>query len=428
MVISLNEKNKDKYSHMIMTRSDEGEKAMSFHAGNGELVVEPEQAVVFLQQLIRLNSVNPPGNEEQVAHFIATHFANVPGCKVRLVSIASGRSNVEIVFGSKQKTLPALLFTGHLDTVSPGELSNWTHDPFAADMVDEKIYGRGAADMKGGVAAIVLALEALARSSTELACDVIFLGTVGEEVDQAGACVFLNEGKMEGVGAVIVGEPTNGDLGPAHKGALYIRLSTYGRTAHGSTPEQGVNAVKHMITLVDHIEKHVDLVAPAHALLKPPTLTLTTLSGGIQTNVIPDRAQATFDIRTVPGLDHDFVIRQVKQGIAELTQRLPGFRAEMEILNNRPPVSTPTESPLMGLAQQVYRDILGRQPIIRAPNFYTDASVLSIPRQIPTLIYGPGDDRLAHQPDEFIDVSAYLSSIYFYYHLAKRYGQIGQTG
>jgi succinyl-diaminopimelate desuccinylase len=400
---------------------------VNLHAGEGELVVKPEQAVAFLQQLIRLNSVNPPGNEEKVAHFIATYFANVPGCSVRLVSVSPGRSNIEIVFGSKRKTLPALLFTGHLDTVAPGELSNWTYNPFAASMVDEKIYGRGAADMKGGIAAIVLALEALARSSIELACDVIFLGTVGEEVDQAGACAFLKEGKMENVGAVIVGEPTNGDLGPAHKGVLYLRLSTYGRTAHGSTPEQGVNAVKHMITLVDHIEKHVALAAPPHALLTPPTLTLTTLSGGIQTNVIPDYAQATLDVRTVPGLEHDFVIHQVKQAIAALTQHLPGFRAEMEVLNNRPPVSTPAEAPLMTLAQQVYRDVLGRQPIIRAPSFYTDASVLSISRQIPTVIYGPGDDHLAHQPDEFIRVDAYLASIHFYYHLAKKYGQMVQT-
>lgn len=398
---------------------------MSFPANHEAFVVEPGQAVIFLQELIRLNSVNPPGNEEQIARFIATHFAHVPGCSARVVPVTPGRSNVELVFASKRKTLPALLFTGHLDTVAPGNLSNWTHDPFAASMVDGKIYGRGAADMKGGVAAIVLALEALARSSTELACDVFFLGTAGEEVDQVGACAFLADGKMEDVGAVIVGEPTNGDLGPAHKGALYLRLSTYGRAAHGSTPEQGVNAVKHMITLVDYIEKHVALVAPPHALLTPPTLTLTTLSGGIQTNVIPDRAQATLDIRTVPGLEHDFVIRQVKQAIAELARRLPGFRAEMEILNDRAPVSTPGEAPLMALAQQVYQDILGCQPIIRAPSFYTDASVLSISRQIPTVIYGPGDDRLAHQPDECIQVDAYIDSIRFYYHLAKRYGQIG---
>lgn len=129
---------------------------------------------------------------------------------------------------------------------------------------------------------MALTLEALARSSTELACDGMFLGTVAEKVDQVGASAFLNDGKMEHVGAVIVGEPTNGDLEPAHKKALYVRLSTYGRTAHGSTPEQGVNAIKHLITLVDSIEKHVAFVAPIHALLKPPTLTLTTFSGGFK--------------------------------------------------------------------------------------------------------------------------------------------------
>lgn len=129
--------------------------------------------------------------------------------------------------------------------------------------------------------------------------------------------------------------------------------------------------------------------------------------------MIPDRAQATFDIRTVPRLEHDVVIRQVIQVIAELTQHLPGFRAEMDILNNRPPVSTPTEAPLVVMAQQVYRDILGRQAIIRAPNFYTDTSVLSIPHQIPTFIYGPGDDRFAHQPDECSSIDAYVASIHF---------------
>lgn len=397
---------------------------MSVRASDGEMVVDLERSVAFLQQLIRLNSVNPPGNEDSIARFIATHFADVPRCTVRLVSISPGRSNVEIVLGSPKATLDALLFTGHLDTVSSGDLSNWKHDPFAADLVDEKIYGRGASDMKGGVAAMVLALEALAHADTDLACDVIFLGTAGEEVDQIGARAFLNDGNMKRVGAVVVGEPTNGDLGSAHKGALYLRLSTYGRTAHGSTPEQGVNAVKHLITLVNQIEKHVRLVAPTHALLGPPTLTLTTFSGGIQTNMIPDRAHATFDIRTVPGLDHTFVIRQVQGIIADLTQHLPGFCAEMEVLNDRPPVSTSTEIPLMALARQVYRDISGRQAVFRAANYYTDASVLSVPHQIPTLIYGPGDDRVAHQPDEFIQVEAYLASIHFYYHLAKRYGRI----
>lgn len=208
-----------------------------------------------------------------VARCIGHHFDQIPRCDVTLVPIAPGRANIEIVFGAKRKTRPPLLFTGHLDTVAPGDLANWTHDPFVAALIDGKIYERGAADMKGGVAAMVLALAALTRSPVELACDVIFLGTVGEEVDQAGARSFVDRGRMEGGGAVVVEEPTNGDLGPAHKGALYLRLSTYGRAAHGSTPEQGVNAINHMITLVDRVEKHVDVAAPAHPLLTPPTLT-----------------------------------------------------------------------------------------------------------------------------------------------------------
>jgi succinyl-diaminopimelate desuccinylase len=382
-----------------------------------------QEAIKFLQDMLRLVSVNPPGEEEAVAELIARRFEDVPNCSVELVSLAPGRSNVEIVLKAANPSAPPLLLTGHLDTVAPGDLSNWTHDPFAAELVDGKIFGRGASDMKGGVAAMVLALEALGREKAELAADVIFLGTVGEEVDSAGARHFFDRGRTEGVGAVVVGEPTAGDLIPAHKGALWLRLSTKGRTAHGSTPELGVNAIQHMFRLVEQLEEQLELAAPPHPLLRPPSMALTTFGGGVQTNVIPDRSQATLDIRTVPGLEHETILRKVNQVIERLSQKIPDFSAQVEVLNDRPPISTPPQAELITVAQAVYRDVTGREPKLRAANYYTDASALSVAAQIPTLIYGPGDDRLAHQPDEFVTVVDYLESIRFYYRLIKRYGQ-----
>ena len=290
--------------------------------------------------------------------------------------------------------------------------------------MDGCIYGRGTCDMKGGVATMLLALEALQRAKVELAADVIFLGTVGEEVDSAGARHFFDRGRMEGVGAVIVGEPTGNDLIPAHKGALWLRLSTSGRTAHGSTPELGVNAVRHMMALIEQVEEQLELAAPAHPLLKPPTLALTTIDGGVQTNVIPDQAHATLDIRTVPGLDHEMVLQKVQKIIERMSQKIPDFKANVEVLNDRPPVSTEPQADLIVLAQKVYREVTGREPNIRAANYYTDASALSVASQIPTLIYGPGDDRLAHQPNEFIEVAAYLEAIKVYYHLIRSYGKV----
>src|SRR5712691_1543006 len=190
-------------------------------------VAKPELAIPFLQQLIRLKSVNPPGNEEIVARFIADYFDYIPGCRVTLAEVDPGRPNVEIVYASRRKAAPALLLTGHLDTVLPGDLANWHHDPFGAELVDGCIYGRGTSDMKSGLAAMLLAIETLAREQADLDCDIVFLGTVGEEVDQRGARAFFERGGMEDVGAIVVGEPTNGDLGPAHKGALFLRLTTY---------------------------------------------------------------------------------------------------------------------------------------------------------------------------------------------------------
>ncbi len=352
-------------------------------------ILDQEEALEFLKSLIRINSVNPPGNEELVARLVAARFQKNPAFEVNLVELSPKRSNVEIILRAKNRKVPSLVLTGHLDTVSPGNPSNWGYDPFGAETIDGKLYGRGSTDMKAGVAAMVLALEALERAKIELPADIIFLGTVGEEVDSAGARHFFDRGGMEGVGAVIVGEPTNLDLAPAHKGAFWLRLSTSGKTAHGSMPEQGINAVSHLITLVEQIEEQVELSGPIHPLLKPPTLTLTTFNGGVQTNVIPDQAQATLDIRTVPGLSHEVILAKVQKVINKLGDKIPGFRAEVEVLNDRPPISTQPDEGLITLAQEVYRNVTGREPLLRAPNYYTDASALSSRDQIPTLIYGP---------------------------------------
>ncbi len=386
-------------------------------------VVNSTEAVGFLQELVRQVSVNPPGDEAAVAQMIARRFENLSNCTVELVELEAGRANVEITLKAKNPKAAALLLTGHLDTVAAGLRANWSQEPFGAEIVDGKLYGRGTADMKGGVAAMVLALETLAREETELAADVYFLGTVGEEVDSAGARDYFDRGRMQGIGAVVVGEPTDCDLVPAHKGALWLRLTTKGRTAHGSTPDLGVNAITHMIALAQQLEEELELAAPPHPLLKPPTLALTTIGGGVQTNVIPEAAYATLDIRTVPGLEHSAVLQKVQKVINKLAERIPGFSAEVEVLNDRPPVSTAPESDLLQLAQKLYPQVTNRTPKIRAANYYTDASALSVAGQVPTLIYGPGDDKLAHQPDEYVPVAAYLESIDFFYHLISIYGQ-----
>lgn len=375
-----------------------------------------EEVIGFLRQLIRIDSSNPPGQEDAVARVCAEQ-ARAWGLRATLEPLAPGRSNL-LVSLPEEREGPTLLLCGHLDTVPPGD-QPWERAPFSGDLEDGVLHGRGTVDMKGGLVAMLAALRALAPEAGRLRGNVRLVGLVGEEVDCFGAQRFLASGGMRGVAWLVVGEPTRLDIVVAHRGALWLELTAHGRTAHGSMPSLGVNAIDHLIALLNRV-RGLDLTFTPHPFLPAPTLNVGTIHGGIKPNVVPDRCQATVDLRTLPGQRHDEIVDAVLGLARDLEEETPGLRLEVHVLNDRAPVQTPADAPLVAAARESVAAVLQREPEVRGAAYYTDASVLTPPTGVPTIILGPGDDRLAHQPNERVAAAEVLAAARCYTALARR--------
>ena len=367
-----------------------------------------------LASLVRFNSANPPGNEAPVAQYLMDILAGI-GLEAQVVPLVKGRANV-IARLPGRRAAPALMFCGHLDTVGLGQI-DWQHDPFGAEIVNGRLYGRGASDMKGGLAAVVAAIDALSHAGMKLGGDVIVAGTAGEEVDFLGARQLLASGALNGVGALVVPEPTSLRLVTAHRGLTWLRLTTQGKAAHGSMPELGVNAILHMYALIERLQHHRFTHKP-HPLLRSSTVNIGTLSGGTATNIVPKRCQATVDIRTVPGQSTKDVLKEIQELIAGLEREVPNFYARVEVIKDTSAVVTDPGAPLVRAAQRATQAVLGQKLVPKGVSYTTDASVLTPPTGIPTIIFGPGETAMAHQLDEYVVIDKVVQAARFYAVLA----------
>jgi succinyl-diaminopimelate desuccinylase len=359
----------------------------------------------LLQRLIRTDSSNPPAQEEPVAQILA-EVLSAAGLDVTLDRFQTGRANIVARWpGTGRK--PALMLSGHLDTVPAGR-AEWRHPSHGAVIEDGVLYGRGAVDMKGALAAMSAALLGFARAGAPLAGDLVFAGTAGEEVDSAGARRLLTQ-DMGPVGELIVGEPTRLAVAPAHKGALWLEIETFGKAAHGSMPEQGRNAILAMTEVIHRLGGFRSDVA-AHPLLGRPTLSIGTISGGIQPNVVPDHCAIRIDIRTLPLESHQAITGKLGELLGDVSIR---------ILNSMEAVETPPDAPLIQSALELAGGRHGGGTKLRGMTYYSDASVLAGGLRVPALICGPGDERLAHQVDEHIVLQDVFAASRFYFDLAK---------
>ncbi|MGE3273306.1 MAG: M20 family metallopeptidase [Chloroflexota bacterium] len=371
----------------------------------------------LLQELLQTRSVNPPGNEAAVVELLAAR-ATAWGFSPKIVDVLPGRPNlfVELAGTGEQ---PALMLSGHSDTVPPGE-SPWQHDPFSGALVDGELWGRGATDMKAGLAAMLVAMASARRQGWQPKGDVRLAVTIGEEVDCAGAKHLRDTGGLDGVGWIVIGEPTNLDVVAAHRGALWLQIVGRGKTAHGSAPHLGVSAIEHVMTLLRWLgERWPKVPYTPHDLLAAPTMNIGTISGGIKTNVVPDWCEATVDLRTVPGQDHQAIHREIVDMAAELESTTPGLRLEVNVRNDIPPLETPIGHPLVHAMAGAVEDVAGGAPAVRGATYYTDGGMW-VDSDIPMVIFGPGDDKLAHQPDERVATAQVVQATRGYLALLER--------
>ncbi len=379
--------------------------------------VDKDEAIELLQEMIRYKTVNSPGDELPLAKFIKSKLDEI-GVDNFVDDIGDNRGNVVgRIKGSGEKE--ALFFNGHLDTVPPGDIE-WEHGPYSGDIEDGKIYGRGSADMKGGLAAMLTAVKAVKKAGWELKGDFIYSATAGEETDSIGAVKYVEDGGLDGVGAIIIGEPSSNGVNVAEKGAFWVEITTFGKTAHGAFPDKGVNAVVHMNALLSELISY-KFKYEENELVGHPTMNISTINGGVKTNVVPDKCSVTIDMRTVPGQVHGDIVKDFEDIIEKLAGEIENFKADVKVLNDRPAVETKVSNEFVRLAIDTIKDEFGKEIEAKGVNFYTDASIFLPPTNLPCIFYGPGDAEMAHQPNEFVPIDSYMECIHFYIAIIENY-------
>lgn len=375
----------------------------------------PIDPVELSRELIAFNTINPPGNELGCILHLEKILSDA-GLQTSVQRFAQNRANLIARTGDAGR-LP-LCFTGHVDTVPLGN-APWSVDAFAGEIIDGKMYGRGSTDMKCGVAAFVAAVGNMVEL-LEGTSGVVLVITAGEEVGCEGAFHLARAGIPGRTGAIVVAEPTSNSALVGHKGALWLRLTLKGVTAHGSMPHLGINAAFKAARALTALETFQFNVAP-HPYLGAPTLNVGTVRAGLNVNSVPDLAEIGIDIRSIPGLDHSRIQEHLK---AEL-----GDDILLEPIVDLGAVWTDPSSSWIKDVYSIVRDVTGEEHGLNpltAP-YFTDASVLTPALgNPPTIILGPGEAARAHQTDEYCSVDRIREASNIYSKVAAKW--CGKSG
>jgi acetylornithine deacetylase/succinyl-diaminopimelate desuccinylase family protein len=356
----------------------------------------PASAQSILEELVRIPSAT--GNESAVAQAFA-RLCKAAGLEVELQDVEPGRPNV--IARWRVGRGPRLLLTGHLDTVPVGE--GWSRDPFGAEVADGRLFGRGACDMKGGLAAMLGAITDLRARGAEPAGDVMLAAVVGEEEDSAGTRALIGRG-VEADWAVLA-EPTALALVVANRGLMNYRLVVKGSSVHASSPGLGHNAVTAAARLVLELEALGDgLATRHHRLFGPPNLTVGTIRGGTRPYVVPDRCEIEVDRRVNPGESREQVVEEIQAAISKTRAHIPWLEVDLEAGPDYLAFELPEEHELvLSMAAAMAMGQLPRR--ISAWRAASDAGFLVHTAGIPCVLFGPGDiEQGAHRPDEWVDL------------------------
>ncbi|MDF9444096.1 ArgE/DapE family deacylase [Limosilactobacillus mucosae] len=371
--------------------------------------MDKEKQAKILKDLIQINSVN--GNEIDVAAYLAKLFEQY-GFKTEIDAFGDRRANLIVEFGS-DSSKRVLGVTGHMDTVAIGNRNNWHHDPFGAETQGDRLYGRGAADMKSGLAAQAIALIELKESGWQPDGKIRFIATAGEEYGTPGANRLEERGIAKDLDALIVGEPTGGNIVYATSGSYNYQVICKGRSAHSSMPERGVNAVSGLARFIELEDRLFDNV-PLDQYLGSVKHSITILKAGDQVNTIPDHAELRGNIRPTRAFDNQKVTQRLNQAIDYLNQTTD-YQLSLNILNDWWPIATDPQNELVKLALTASKNSYQKDPELTIINGATDASVFVKHRpELPVIVLGADDWSRAHQVDEYTTWSSYFATISAY--------------
>jgi succinyl-diaminopimelate desuccinylase len=393
--------------------------------------VNPDEVVAWTQALVRIPSVYRPRadeGEEQAATWVRARLEEM-GLETHWQVVAPSRPNVVGLLRGVQSHR-TLMFEGHTDVVTEGDPGAWTHGgPFSAAVVDGRIYGRGANDMKGGLVAAMCATQAILRSGVKLQGDILIGALVDEEGLMLGVKHFVDQGWARRIDAAIICEPEENHLCIAQKGVLWARITCTGVMSHGAMPLTGANPIYPMAALLTKLR---DLEAAeiarlgAHEFLGQPSITPTILQSPVrgepQNNVMPAQCQLTLDCRLIPDQtpdDLEIRIRTLFEQVKASEDARVQF--EFEVIEARPPTFISRDAEIVRVLDAAYRDITGREPVYGGVPGTTDGTILFSRAGVPIVTCGPGDIYIPHHINEWLGIDELVEATRLYVVAALRF-------
>lgn len=402
-----------------------------------------KEKVQILSDIVAIETVND--NEIEVCNYLEQLFSNY-GIESKIQKIDERRANLIAEIGEGH---PVIGISGHMDVVSAGNKFQWTYDPFSLTEDDGFLYGRGAADMKSGLAALAIALIDIKQSQALQQGRIRFLATSGEEMEQLGSQTLYEHGYMDDVDALLIAEPCQDIMVYAHKGSMDYRITSYGKSAHSSMPVMGINAIKPLISFIQDIDdayariskevqgkaldftKFIDRIKPSlpattaledvESALQGLVISNTLIKGGVQVNSVPEEADADFNIRTIPEYDNAQVKALFSNTIKSHNDK--GANLSSNLYLDLDPVLTTGDNSLINTAQTIAKSLFDKDFIASPIGGVTDASNLlkNKDENFPFLVFGPGIKP--HQIDECVEKDMYLKFIDFYSELLTTYSK-----
>ena len=364
------------------------------------------------RQLVQIDTQNPPGNEAK-AIGAARGLLEPLGATFSEIEVEDGRTSLLATLDPVDPDRPTLIVNGHLDVV-PVEPSGWSRDPFAGEIDDGRMWGRGTADMKGGIAAAIEGVHAVRRAGREPAVNLEFHLVADEERGGAlGAKVLTANGYVRG-DACLVPEPTNMAVGIGERGILVARITVQGKPAHASEPSNGVSAVEKAAKIVLALHG-ADFGDAPHRFLGKPTCNAGTIAGGSGHNTVAEECEVVIDRRLLPGATEDGAVAELRERIDAIGD--PDLRYSFDVTLFGEASELDPEHWLARQVRQSIAEVLGEDAAVIGMPFTTDARFVRNQAGVPTVVCGPGDVAQAHGFDEFVSIDRLIDAAAVYAHL-----------
>ena len=381
-------------------RTDNGQKSV-------QKTSEPN-LIDILGTLVSIDTADPPGGEIEAARYIAGVLEKA-GLDYEIDEFEHRRANV-LARVKGQGTKPPLVFSAHIDTVPVGR-QPWTTTPFSATISNGRMYGRGSADMKSGLAAMLVSAIDLSRGTEALSGDLILAFTAGESSNCLGARRLVQKGSLADAGALLVSEPSSMGIIVAEMAVLWLRITARGRLGHVSG-YSGVNAIDAMSDFIQSL-RSAQLPHSNHPLLPAQTIRIGTISGGSAVNVTPDHCEAEVDVRLHPSVDPSEVIR--------ILTAVAGPNIEIEVSDFKPAVETAPDHPFVVECMSALEAATSAPPAPEGVAYYSDATIYTAAHRTPFAIIGPGERGMSGQVDESVELAQVGRAVSVYSNIARRW-------